>query len=288
MPEMIDLLPSNLKNRLEEFGVNCPQCGAPLVRLNGFARDTGRKFSGVCFNCKYMEPSEQSEIRAKKGLDLTLESLKNSCYQYLYTYSILSESNVFNNTFKNFEVKNANERRVFELAKKIAGKMQFENVHSALIGKTGRGKTHLAVAMMYKYLIRSNFSKTVVVTNGTEKVKRNKSLKVIFFDFPELLYKLKSGIGRKDISEKVNDQIEESKRCDLLILDDVGAERDSDYAIETLETIVRARENKRVIFTSNLTGKELSERYGAKLMSRLAQGGAGNSIAFDGIADHRG
>jgi DNA replication protein DnaC len=58
-----------------------------------------------------------------------------------------------------------------------------------------------------------------------------------------------------------------------LFIDDIGAEKTSEFVIEFLYILVNKRyENlKRTVFSTNLSLKEFQERYGDRLISRLSE-----------------
>jgi DNA replication protein DnaC len=106
-----------------------------------------------------------------------------------------------------------------------------------LYGETGVGKTHLAIAI------------------AVEQIKRNSS---IFFAFvPELMDHLRFTFNPQ--SEVQYDTLfDEVKNANLLILDDLGKERSSTWAIEKLYQIIVHRHNSRLptIITSMLDFKD--------------------------------
>ena len=59
--------------------------------------------------------------------------------------------------------------------------------------------------------------------------------------------------------------------CDLLILDDLGAEFSTSFSYATLYQWINTRLNKRLptIISTNLTPKELLDLYGERVFSRL-------------------
>lgn len=59
--------------------------------------------------------------------------------------------------------------------------------------------------------------------------------------------------------------------CDVLVLDDLGREHDSGWTQEQLHRLLdtRAREHRRTVVTTNLTGQALMERYGDPVVDRL-------------------
>lgn len=86
------------------------------------------------------------------------------------------------------------------------------------------------------------------------------------------------------------------KECDLVVLDDVGAELGT---IDTLEQargfnydlmseITEARQNKNTIMTTNLTSKQLIQNYGDRIVSRLfSKSSRETMIAFKNTPDGR-
>jgi len=106
-----------------------------------------------------------------------------------------------------------------------------------LYGETGVGKTHLAVAA------------------AVEQIKKNST---IFFAFvPELMDHLRYTFNpQSDV--QYDTLFDEVKNTSLLILDDLGRERSSDWAIEKLHQIIVHRHNSRLptIITSSLDFKD--------------------------------
>ena len=123
-----------------------------------------------------------------------------------------------------------------------------------LIGPVGTGKSHLAAATF----------------NSLKELKA-----CIFVNVPELLERIRATYSSK-LNERENDIINAVKQCDVLILDDLGAERhkgDDDWATEKLFTIIDFRyRNMRPIFsTTNCTPDSLEDKIGPRIMSRLRE-----------------
>ncbi|MCC7243453.1 MAG: ATP-binding protein [Acidobacteria bacterium] len=129
-----------------------------------------------------------------------------------------------------------------------------------LYGPHGVGKTHLAVGML----------KAAIRTRGACGY---------FFETRELLRLVRDTYNRS-VDETEMDVLAPVLKADLLVLDDLGAERTSEWVQETLGLVVNTRYNERrpTIFTSNLTDSPDSTdprsfifQLGARTRSRLLE-----------------
>ena len=126
-----------------------------------------------------------------------------------------------------------------------------------MLGNTGLGKTHLSLAIASE-VIKSGYS-------------------VVYNSAPELMRKLnKEFYGRSD-----TDTMSLITTCDLLILDDLGAETKSDQNVSMVYEIINARYNRQIpmIVNSNFNVDEISERYSDRVLSRLL---SLHTLFFDG------
>ena len=117
-------------------------------------------------------------------------------------------------------------------------------------GGVGTGKTHLAVAVMNELMQR----------------KRVPSL---FVTVPEFLDNLREAymIPGRDLDE----WMDTVKNADLLVLDDLGSERPTEWVRERLFVIVnhRYREALPALFTSNIGPRDLATQLGERTASRI-------------------
>jgi len=74
---------------------------------------------------------------------------------------------------------------------------------------------------------------------------------------------------------------------DLLILDDLGMEKPTDWARDRLAHIVNSRyaSTKATIVTTNLQMEQLEERWSARVMSRLY--GTAQAVGLHDVPDYR-
>ena len=118
-----------------------------------------------------------------------------------------------------------------------------------MIGATGLGKTHLSLSIA--------------------KVVIEKGYSVVYGSVPDLLRRVKDeDFGQ---GEEQSDVLQTLKECDLLVLDDLGAEFESKFYVSYLYDIINFRTNNRrpTIVSTNFTTAEIRERYSDRITSRL-------------------
>ena len=117
-------------------------------------------------------------------------------------------------------------------------------------GGTGLGKTHLSTAIAVE-LIKKGYN---VVYESAQN---------IFFDFENDRFIDRFG-GEEPVSTKYLD-------CDLLIIDDLGAENITAFSVSCLYNILNTRLNKKlpIIASTNFTSQEIRKKYHDRITSRL-------------------
>lgn len=119
-------------------------------------------------------------------------------------------------------------------------------------GATGLGKTHLSLAIANKAI------------NGGHTV--------VYGSVQNLLNRIESEhFGRGDNKNETLDML---LCCDLLILDDLGAEFSTQFTVATIYNIVNTRmlTSSPVIISTNLTPQELEDKYDKRITSRIIGG----------------
>ena len=120
-----------------------------------------------------------------------------------------------------------------------------------ITGSVGSGKTHLVSAII-DYIAR---------------VYKRKVDDLIFITSVNLLSRIKFSFENKT-TESLLKKLE---AADLLVIDDLGIEKSSDWTYEIFYKIIDSRYSNLlpVIITSNLTDTELKEKMSERIVSRL-------------------
>lgn len=155
--------------------------------------------------------------------------------------SKISKRNL-NYKFDNFETNNSN-KKVFNNLKNYSEKLVngIEKKGLILVGNNGVGKTHLACSIANK-----------LIENG---------IPVVYGTLINLLAELRNSYDTdNDISEM--EIIKLYENVVLLIIDDLGKEKPSEWGLEKLFTIINSRyeNNLPVIITTNYNQNSLVER----------------------------
>ncbi len=159
--------------------------------------------------------------------------------------------------FNSYEPKNQSQARAAKFAITLAQEYPVVDQGLILMGTVGVGKTHLAVSIL-KGLTERGFN-------------------CLFYEFGSLL---------KEIQESYNSTTKTSElgvlspvlKADVLVLDELGASKPTDWVKDTMAHIINSRYNdkKITIFTTNYLDERrndreetLEDRIGARLRSRI-------------------
>lgn len=223
--EKAELLVSNgFKPDVLKVKYNCQKC-----------RDTGYIGDDMC-DCFRTLLREEACKEANAGSPLplfTFDTFDLTFYPdtYLERYGV--------NVRKNME-------NVFSYCKRYAGDFKHADSSLLLLGKTGLGKTHLALSIA-----------NAVIEKGYG---------VIYDTAQNIFMKLEEeyfGRSEKKYTFSVFD-------CDLLIMDELP-DFVSQFSVNTFYNIINTRmlKHRPMIVSTNLTENELSAKYGERIFSRL-------------------
>jgi len=157
-------------------------------------------------------------------------------------------------TFDNFKIREGTENAYNTTLDYVTNFNSYKQTGKGLLltGIAGTGKTHL-VASITNYLLEELVS-------------------VVFVVVPDLLQDIRStyNYNGEEVESKIMYGLNE---CDLLILDDIGVEKKSDWTTEKIFTIINTRysNQKPIIYTTNCNSNELEERIGNRAFSRIIE-----------------
>ena len=255
----------NTNKGIEEFetGEFCPSCGKPII---------GGKvaFGNIIIKRKCECVILQEEAERRRNIEKGTGIIR----QYMIRKSGL-RSHWLNKTFENFEPR-AGQETAHKTAKNFAdGFYTGEGAHSGgvmLCGATGCGKTHLAAAIANSIIQQTKISEKDAENAGASGYYSGRAIcPVRFSSTVELLAQLKAEYA----SENDNSGciMAAYKKSPLIILDDFGAERQTEWATERLFEIIdwRYSDELPIIITTNATPDEIKNKMGARIYDRLRE-----------------
>lgn len=201
----------------------CNNCNTPTqCRVEFMGK---KKIVNCICKCESEKMKAQQQQEAEKENKLRLESIRKSGF---------SDLTMIKWTFAN---DNGANDLMDAMKKYCANFNEFKKDGRGLLlyGNVGTGKTYAAACIANELMDAGN---TVLMTN-----------------FSRIINKLQNSFeGRQEYLDKLND-------FDLLIIDDLAAERQTEYVQEIIFNIIdsRYRANKPLIVTTNLTIEELKQ-----------------------------
>lgn len=160
--------------------------------------------------------------------------------------------------------KNIKQQRLYDFCKDYAA--NFDSVRKTgrsflMLGTVGTGKTHLSIGIALEVMKSSH---SAVFTSASK----------IFRSIKDTYH--------KGSHQKESEAMAVYTQCDLLIIDEVGVQRGSDFEKETFFDVINERyENMRpTIILSNLTIDEIKVFLGERVFDRLRENG-GKAFLLD-------
>lgn len=223
-------------------GENCIHCGVLVPPLEVEVLGRNRWVQPVC---QCVSDKVREDVKKAENMQRERE------VRELFSISNIGER--FENVnFENFITRPGAEKSL-TIARHYTEHFDEFGLESILLwGIPGNGKSHLAAAI------------------HNELIKKDKV--VVFISMPELLEKIKATFNKQS-KESESQILKALNLCDLLIIDDIGAEKTSDWVQEIIFKIIdsRYRRKRPILATSNLEPKLLSERIGARAYDRLVE-----------------
>ena len=230
--------------RLEEGNVLLLEARAEFLRANGYPAD----YSDVHYECNECMDTGFVNGRMCKCLRT---ALNYAGYESSGVLRLIEKQN-----FDTFDLtyyegsERVHMEGILNRAKSYAEKFDGNSMKNLLfMGQTGIGKTHLSSAIA-----------KVVIDNGYDVVYE--SAQKVFSDFEAERF------GRAPAGE---DRTSRYLECDLLIIDDLGTEMQTQFTVPCLYNLINSRliAEKSMIISTNVRTTELLAKYSDRITSRI-------------------
>lgn len=227
------------------------------------------------YPANYFEPKYFCKKCEDKGYyDINGKTVRCSCMKSALVTCACAELNRYAplslSTFESFDLeyydKSINPKvktspyehmsKVFRLCQNYADNFSKNSESILMSGETGLGKTHLSLAI------------------ANEVIK--KGYGVVYASASPIISKLEKEYFSSDKDDSLFSMLAD---CDLLIIDDLGTEFYSQFAVSQFYNLFNSRmlSNKPIIINTNLTITELKEKYTDRFVSRIC----GNARQLD-------
>ncbi|MBS6446767.1 MAG: ATP-binding protein [Clostridiales bacterium] len=230
--------------KLEEGNNLLLEARREILRANGYPED----YSSVKYEC---DACQDVGFVNGKMCKCMRRALTLAGYESSGVLKLIGKQNFDTFDLTYYEgAEKTNMERILDRAKRYAAGFDGKHMRNLLfIGTTGLGKTHLSSAIA-KEVVEGGFD---VVYESAQK---------IFSDFEAEKF------GRAAAGEN---RTERYLACDLLIIDDLGTEMQSQFTVSCLYNLVNTRliSEKSMIISTNIRKEELLAKYTDRITSRL-------------------
>lgn len=254
----------------------CPKCQQPLYGYKAKNKDGSERCAPLCMACGYYDMQRKEDRETERIYN---DSLKNKTLNFFKFGSVITDKSLFDCSFDNYKIIDVETETAVNITKSfVEAVLSGEPKHLALNGKSGSGKSHLAMAATWEIIKRSDYDK-----------------KCLFISYRELLEQIKYSFNDEPLRKEIQGSLmKDIKTADLVVIDDLGSElggttysSSTNFNNDTLNSILEARQNQAIILTTNLTGKEMKNAYGERIVSRLFKNSKGFAFKFVTTADKR-
>lgn len=200
--------------------IHCPICGREKTWRKGEIMGTVIRVPIMC-QC---EVDLEEEIRKQEEAKAKQERIER-------TLALSNLGERFRNASFDSWVTSPGTEKCFEAVKRYADDFsKFTETGYCIYGRPGNGKSHLAAALV-----------NAVIQRGYTAV---------FIEVPDLFSQIKATYGGEGSEDRIMKSL---AVCDLLVLDDAGAEKPTDWVQEKFYQIINARYKNHlpVVITTN-------------------------------------
>lgn len=221
-----------------------------ILKANGYSEDAMKpKFT--CDACEDKGTVDGRMCKCHKQVlkDLMRQEISKKAPLDKCTFENFSlefyDNKVGENTINPYE----RAEKIFNTARKYAQNFTLNSKNLLFVGGTGLGKTHLSLAILNAVI--------------------NRGYNVCYGTSQNICMDLQSEqFGRVDNIEYTKNQV---LNCDLLVLDDLGTEPETQYSIAIIYNIINTRilSGKPTIISTNFNISALEKKYDKRITSRI-------------------
>jgi len=184
---------------------------------------------------------------AKRMIEIKKEIQMRRMQEVFDYYSLVNHS-LQQATLENYEPTN---QELAQAKQEITDYINnFDGTKNLLLyGSYGTGKSHLSISITKKLM--------------------EKGYQCLFLSLPKLLTKIKETFNNDGVTE--DELLNMIQQVDLLVLDDIGAEHNTDWVNAKLFEVFDSRAGKSTIYTTNLNSKELRAQINERNFSRIME-----------------
>ena len=259
-----------IKAFIEENSMQDREIMKSMPKFNEYLRNNDQ-FKD--FSKKLVLNAGYAEVVYKETDESISRKKAHSAINRLKAKSLLLDETIKTATFENFKIETDDEQQAFEFAKNLAEFYKKGGQgNSFMSGPAGSGKSHLSMAILKSYL------------ESGEKT-------ALFVSYSHVVRLIKDSFNNRDSVYTQNNIMSLLTNVDLLVMDDIGSENNSDFSEELLTDVLDGRIS--TIITTNLSSEELrgnvnkKGRYNQRTASRMFRGIGGKAFNFKGIKDKR-
>ena len=259
-----------IKAFIEEHDMQEREIMKSMPKFNEYLRNN-EQFKD--FSKKLVLNAGYAEVVYKETDESISRKKAHSAINRLKAKSLLLDETIKTATFDNFKIETDEEQQAFEFAKNLAEFYKNGGQgNSFMSGPAGSGKSHLSMAILKSYL------------ESGEKT-------ALFVSYSHVVRLIKDSFNNRDSVYTQNNIMSLLTNVDLLVMDDIGSENNSDFSEELLTDVLDGRIS--TIITTNLSSEELRGnsrkpgRYNQRTASRMFRGIGGKAFNFKGIKDKR-
>ena len=259
-----------IKAFIEENSMQEREIMKSMPKFNEFLRDN-EQFKD--FSKKLVINADYAEVVYKETDESISRKKAHSAINRLKAKSLLLDETIKTATFENFNIETDEEQQAVEFAKNLAEFYKNGGQgNSFMSGPAGSGKSHLSMSILKDYL--ADGEKTA-----------------LFVSYSHVVRLIKDSFNNRDSMYTQNNMMSLLTSVDLLVIDDIGSENNSDFSEELLTDVLDGRMS--TIITTNLSSGELrgsatkSGRYAPRTASRMFKSIGKKAFNFKDIADKR-